>query len=96
MGYIKRSTPGMVIYEPLIIPLASEANRKTKENIEDCCTQQLYEISKKISEAIMNGKFSITSDGYLETETEQRLNELGYKVDTGMQYNQAYWIISWK
>lgn len=90
------STPGMVIHEPLRIPLASEANRKTKENIEDCCTQQLYKISEKISKAIANGKFSIDSDGYLVPETEQRLKELGYKVETGVQYNEAYWIISWR
>lgn len=90
------STPEMLIYEQPIIPSANEANCKTKENIENCCTQQLYKISKKISEAIVNGKFSTNGDGYLETETEQRLKELGYKVDTGVQYNQAYWVINWR
>ena len=41
-----------------IIPLATEANKMTFENIENCWTQQLQEISKRIENAISTGKFS--------------------------------------
>ena len=40
--------------------------------------------------------FSISDDGYLQPETTQRLEELGYNVQTGSQYNEQYWSISWK
>lgn len=62
----------------------------------DCSTKELAEISKRISDAIANGKFSINGDGCLQYETTQRLEELGYKVETGSQYNEQYWSISWK
>ena len=75
---------------------ASEAHKNTVNNIKNCSTKQLAEISKRISDTIANGKFSISGDGCLQYETIQRLEELGYKVKTGSQYNKSYWSISWK
>lgn len=75
---------------------ASEAHKKTTDNIRDCLTKELEEISKRISDAIANGKFYINGDGCLQYETTQRLEELGYKVKTENQYNEDYWNISWK
>lgn len=75
---------------------ASESHKKTVDNIKNCSTKELAEISKRISDAIANGKFSISDDGCLQYETIQRLEELGYKVQTGSQYNEQYWSISWK
>lgn len=75
---------------------ASEAHKKTTDNIKDCSTKELAEISKRISNAIANGKFYINGDGYLQYETTQRLEELGYKVKTENQYNEEHWNISWK
>lgn len=78
------------------LPFASEANKLTKEHIEKCLTKELKEITEKIIKAIADGKFSISGDGYLKSETKQRLEELGYKVKYGSQYNESYWSISWK
>lgn len=75
---------------------ASEANQKTRNNIKKCLTKELSELEKQIDEAISNGKFSISNDGYLQSETKDRLEELGYKVSTGSQYNESYYSISWK
>lgn len=75
---------------------AGEAHKKTTDNIKDCSTKELAEISKRISDAIANGKFSINGDGCLQYETTQRLEELGYKVQTGNKYNENHWNISWK
>lgn len=75
---------------------ASEAHKNTVNNIKNCSTKQLAEISKRISDTIANGKFSISGDGCLQYETIQRLEELGYKVKTGSQYNESYWSIGWK
>ncbi len=74
---------------------ASEARKKTENNINSCVTKELSEIMRQIEKAISNGKFSISNDGYLQSVTEQRLEELGYKVTTGSQYNEGYYSVSW-
>ena len=79
-----------------VIPSASEANKMTNNAIDSCTTQQLTELSKLIRDAIADGKFSICEDGYLEPETRKTLEGLGYKVETGTQYNESYYSISWR
>lgn len=78
------------------IPSASEANKMTNHAIDSCTTQQLAELSKLIRDAIADGKFSISEDGCLKPETRKKLEELGYKVETGTQYNESYYSISWR
>lgn len=75
---------------------AAEAHNKTQENINNCVTTELRKLSEEINNAIAEGKYSISNDGYLKHETLQRLKELGYKVQTGSQYNESYYSISWK
>lgn len=79
-----------------VIPSASEANKTTNNAIDSCTTQQLAELSKLIRDAIADGKFSISEDGCLKPETRKKLEELGYKVETGTQYNEPYYSISWR
>ncbi len=74
---------------------ASEARKKTENNINNGTTRELSEIMRQIEKAITNGKFSISNDGYLQSETEQKLEELGYKIKTGSQYNESYYSVSW-
>jgi len=78
------------------IPLAHEANNMTKHVIDGRTTQQLEELTKQIKAAIADGKFSVNLDGYLDPEIRKNLEELGYKVEIGNQYNESYCIISWK
>lgn len=79
-----------------VIPSALEANKMTNNAIDSCTTQQLAELSKLIRDAIADGKFSICEDGCLKPETRKKLEELGYKVETGTQYNESYYSISWR
>ena len=79
-----------------VIPSVSEANKMTNHVIDSCTTQQLAELSKLIKDAIADGKFSISEDGCLKPETRKKLEELGYKVETGNQYNESYYSISWR
>ena len=67
-----------------------EENNMTNNAIDSCTTQQLTELCKSIREAIADGKFSISEDGYLKLETRKKLEELGYKVETGTHYNESY------
>jgi hypothetical protein len=59
-------------------------------------TEELNIISEKINEAISKGKFSISEDGSLSQNCRQKLEELGYKIETGSQYNEPWYSISWK
>ncbi len=79
-----------------VIPSASEANKMTNHVIDSCITQQLAELSKLIRDAVADGKFSISKDGCLKPATRKKLEELGYKVETGNQYNESYYSISWR
>lgn len=79
-----------------VIPFAHEANNMTKHVIDSCMIQQLAELSKLIRDAIADGKFSISEVGCLKPEIRKKLEELGYKVETGTQYNESYYSISWK
>ena len=79
-----------------VIPSALEANKMTNNAIDSCTTQQLAELAKLIRDAIVDGKFSISEDGSLKPETRKKLEELGYKIETGTQYNEPYYSISWR
>ena len=79
-----------------IIPSASEANKMTNNAIDSCTTQQLAELSKLIRDAVADGKFLISEDGSLKSEIRKKLEELGYKIETGNQYNESYYSISWR
>lgn len=79
-----------------VLLAATEARNKTQENIHNCVTTELHKLSEQIDNAIAEGKYSISNDGYLQSETQQRLEELGYKIQTGSQYNESYYSISWK
>lgn len=75
---------------------ADKANELTVKCIEDCSTKELSEIAMQINKAISNGRFSITCNGSLLPETKSKLEELGYDISVGRQYNETYCSISWK
>ena len=75
--------------------LAKNANKKTLNNISKCVTEELIILENQINDAIKLGKFYISCTGFLQVETKKRLEELGYDVSVGSQYNEPYYIISW-
>ena len=74
---------------------ASEAKTKTQNNIDDCVTQEVKKLDEQISNAIAEGKFSISNSGMLQSSTQEKLESLGYKIKIGRQYNEAYYSVSW-
>ena len=75
---------------------ANAAKKKTQSNIDNCITKELLQLEKQINKAVSYGRFSISNNGYLESMTEQKLKELGYKVTTYNQYNESSYTISWQ
>ena len=75
---------------------AAEANKQTRENIENFATEELKRVKEMIEESIADGCFYFTHDGYLSETAKNRLRSLGYKVTTGTQYNECYYTVSWK
>lgn len=74
---------------------AEEARLKTKEILNQQKVNESFEVSKNIEDAVNNGLYYYTNNGYLFPETRKYLNELGYKVTTGTQYNESYYTIEW-
>lgn len=76
---------------------AKEARALTEKYMEETMASQLGEIGAKISYAAKNGDSSITLDGVLSEAVRKKLEgePLKYKVETGSQYNESYYIISW-
>lgn len=77
-----------------VIPSASEANKMTNHVIFG--DTQLEDIGREIRESIEKGKFYIYGEGYLKSEVRKKLNELGYEIQTGSQYNESYYTVSWE
>ena len=76
---------------------ASEANHETKDVIQKYMTRELGEIESEIADAISRGQYHISRSGHLDESTKDTLKNLGYKVETGSQYNaKIYYSISWK
>lgn len=64
-----------------IMPSAQEAKQMTKESIQNFNSQQLSDISQKITNAITDGDFAIEYKDHLDDKTYKKLKELGYKID---------------
>ena len=60
---------------------AQEAKRMTKESIKNFNSQQLSDISQKITTEFNDGYFDIEYKDDLDGKTYKKLKELGYKID---------------
>lgn len=78
------------------IPTAAEAKNVTELAIENSITKQLEELSFEINTATHKGKYAIANDGTLDSEVKRRLEDLGYNVTIGNQYNKSYYTIRWE
>lgn len=75
---------------------ANEAKKKAENHMGSHIEKELSMINVLISEASNKGKFSICYGGRLHELTVQRLEELGYKVETSYQYNEVYYSVRWE
>ena len=75
---------------------AKEAYEKTKEVMQSNYESEMQEIMEHIEMEVMVGSYYYCGTGNLSKNAKDKLIELGYEVQTGSQYNEPYYSISWK
>lgn len=64
-----------------------------KNNVID---QEWEDLEKIIQANAKNGYYYHNYTGHIQPENRKKLEKLGYKVETGSQYNESYVNISWR
>jgi hypothetical protein len=75
---------------------AKDANKQTNERIENKHTKEFKTLENLINEAVADGKFKAYSDGCISGNAKRVLEQLGYEVKCGSQYNEPHFCISWE
>lgn len=74
---------------------ANEARTLAQEYLDINTSIELGVIEEQIRKAVDAGEFYISNDGFLTPYCRHKLEELGYKVETGTQYNEPWYCIKW-
>lgn len=69
--------------------------KEAKQWADRYASKELDRIYRMISDAALEGKYSVYEEGNLQESTKQELEKLGYKVKTGDQFNDLYFVVSW-
>lgn len=75
--------------------MTADEARKIATDEDKTISKQFEEIEKYIGEAAFNGNFSVYVAGTLHPYVKKYLENIGYKVDTGGQWDNAFYSISW-
>ena len=74
---------------------ANEARILAQEYLDINTNIELGIIEEQIRNAVDAGRFYISADGSLNPYCRQKLESMGYKVETGTQYNEPWYCIRW-
>lgn len=74
---------------------AQEARQRTELKIQHLTSIETAEVERLIENAIENCEYSVSQDGVLSQSCKKHLESLGYKVETGTQYNEPWYCIKW-
>ena len=74
---------------------AKEAREKATYKMHYLASIEMKPIEEMIENAIENCEYSISQDGTLSQFCRNQLESLGYKVETGTQYNEPWYCIRW-
>jgi len=66
-----------------------------REITQESIMSDVENILQEMEACAKQGKYQYAFDGLLTAIQKEELKELGYQVQTGMQYNQPWAIISW-
>jgi hypothetical protein len=74
---------------------AQEARQRTTDKEKHLVSVEMKMVEELIENAIEDCKYYISQDGSLSQICRNQLEALGYKVETGTQYNQPWYCIKW-
>lgn len=74
---------------------AEEARRIIEQGACEKVKKQWEDIENVIEQSLNSGYRYTTFTGILEKSNRTKLENLGYKIDVGSQYNESYFSISW-
>lgn len=76
------------------------ARGKDKEKVLNAVSmrwrEEFNKIEKYIEDSASSGVFYVSKSGSIHPRMKQLLEDLGYKVKIGLQYNEPYYTIGWK
>jgi hypothetical protein len=75
---------------------AKEAKDVVMQGKYEKAVKQMELIESEIKKAIEKGSFNASFNGSICSANKEKLETLGYKVDSGSQYNESYFSVSWK
>ena len=74
---------------------AKEARQQSEQNKQDILNKETAIIEKEINNEISQGNNNIYINGSISSDARQMLEQLGYDVKCGSQYNESYVNIKW-
>ena len=74
---------------------AKEARKQSEQNKQNILTKEMAIIEEKINNEISQGNNNVYIDGSISLNARQMLEQLGYDVKCGSQYNESYTNIKW-
>lgn len=77
-----------------LIP-ATQARKIVENGMNQKAMIELNNITKGIDRSIADGYFYYTYEGTISNPVCRKLEELGYKIETGSQYNIPFVTIKW-
>ena len=74
---------------------AKEARKQSEQNKQNILNKEMAIIEEKINNEISQGNNNVYIDGSVSLNARQMLEQLGYDVKCGSQYNESYTNIKW-
>ena len=74
---------------------AKEARKQSEQNKQDILNKEMAIIEEEINNEISQGNNNVYINGSISSDVRQMLEQLGYDVNCGSQYNESYVNIEW-
>ena len=74
---------------------AKEARKQSEQNKQNILNKEMTIIEEEINNEISQGNNNVYIDGSVSLNARQMLEQLGYDVKCGSQYNESYTNIKW-
>ena len=74
---------------------AKEARKQSEQNKQNILNKEMTIIEEEINNEISQGNNNVYINGSISSDARQMLEQLGYNVKCGSQYNESYVNIEW-